>query len=193
MEWGTGYEDKILCLFFILFIDSWFFSFRKTITADHRSISLDVLDTAGEEEYSALRDQYMRSGDVFLIVYDVTRRNTFGDIGWFIEQIARVRDLDDTQSVIMVLCGNKIDLSSERQVSKEECMSAAEDCFSPFIETSAKTGENVEEAFRLAACRYFSSSSHNENDNTDGSERKTKCIICWAPQLNIILVVVCWM
>ena len=158
------------------FDPSEYYDDRKTLTIDGKSVLLDILDTAGQEEYSAMRDQYMRTGDAFLVVYDVTKRSTFDDTHGFVEQIVRVRDLDGIPCVKMVLCGNKIDLVTERQVSTEEGKSLAEDYGCPFIETSAKTAENVEEAFRMTACRYFF--SPNKNDNADGSDHKTKCIIC---------------
>lgn len=77
---------------------------------------LDVLDTAGQEEYSAMREQYMRTGEGFLLVYSITSRESFDEIRTFQQQILRVKDKD---SFPMVVVGNKLDLANERKVSYE--------------------------------------------------------------------------
>lgn len=77
----------------------------------------DILDTAGQEEYSAMRDQYMRTGQGFVMVYSITSRSSFDEINAFREQILRVKDKD---TVPMVLAGNKCDLATERQVTTNE-------------------------------------------------------------------------
>uniref|UniRef100_A0A1I8IF81 Small monomeric GTPase n=1 Tax=Macrostomum lignano TaxID=282301 RepID=A0A1I8IF81_9PLAT len=78
---------------------------------------LDVLDTAGQEEFSAMREQYMRKGDGFLLVYSVTDRKSFDDIRHFHTQILRVKDRDNYP---MVLVANKVDLVHLRRVNEEE-------------------------------------------------------------------------
>lgn len=77
---------------------------------------LDVLDTAGQEEYSAMREQYMRTGEGFLLVYSITSRTSFEEIATFQQQILRVKDKD--YFPVMVV-GNKCDLDTERAVSKQ--------------------------------------------------------------------------
>lgn len=74
---------------------------------------LDVLDTAGQEEYSAMREQYMRTGEGFLLVYSITSRESFEEITTFQQQILRVKDKDYFP---MVVVGNKCDLEHERKV-----------------------------------------------------------------------------
>jgi len=119
-------------------------SYRKQVTIDGETSLLDILDTAGQEEYSAMRDQYMRTGQGFLLVYAITSRGSFDEINAFREQILRVKDMDH---VPMVLCGNKCDLASERQVQTQEGQDTAKNFSCPFLETSAKTRTNVDEAF----------------------------------------------
>ena len=77
---------------------------------------LDVLDTAGQEEYSAMREQYMRTGEGFLLVYSITSRQSFEEIMTFQQQILRVKDKDYFPIIVV---GNKCDLEGERQVSTE--------------------------------------------------------------------------
>eukprot|EP01106_Pelomyxa_sp_JSP_P009803 TRINITY_DN2661_c0_g2_i2.p1 TRINITY_DN2661_c0_g2~~TRINITY_DN2661_c0_g2_i2.p1 ORF type:complete len:186 (+),score=56.01 TRINITY_DN2661_c0_g2_i2:153-710(+) len=120
-------------------------SYRKQVTIDSEpTCLLDILDTAGQEEYSAMRDQYMRTGQGFLCIYSVTSRTSFEEIATFREQILRVKDAD---KVPMVLCGNKCDLESDRQVPTTEGSELAKSYTCPFMETSARTRINVEESF----------------------------------------------
>jgi GTPase KRas protein len=119
-------------------------SYRKQVVIDDETCLLDILDTAGQEEYSAMRDQYMRTGEGFLCVYSITSRGSFDEISSFREQILRVKDKDQ---VPMIIVGNKCDLESERQVTQSEGRDLAKSFNSPFMETSAKTRVNVEEAF----------------------------------------------
>jgi GTPase KRas protein len=77
---------------------------------------LDVLDTAGQEEYSAMREQYMRTGEGFLLVYSITSKQSFDEITTFQQQILRVKDKDYFP---MVVVGNKCDLEGEREVSRQ--------------------------------------------------------------------------
>jgi len=119
-------------------------SYRKQVTIDEETSLLDILDTAGQEEYSAMRDQYMRTGEGFLCVYAITSRSSFDEISAFREQILRVKDEDH---VPMVLVGNKCDLEEERQVPTSEGSDLAKSFNCPFIESSAKQRINVEEAF----------------------------------------------
>lgn len=74
-----------------------------------------VLDTAGQEEFSAMREQYMRSGEGFLLVFSLTDYNSFAEISKFQKQILRVKDRDEFP---MLLVGNKCDLQQQRRVSK---------------------------------------------------------------------------
>ncbi|KAJ3224124.1 Ras GTPase ras2 [Chytriomyces hyalinus] len=120
-------------------------SYNKQVVIDDQPCNLEVLDTAGQEEYTALRDQWIRDGEAFLLVYSITSRATFYRIEQFREQILRVKDTDDT--IPMMLVGNKCDRIAEREVSKEEGAYLASKLQCDFIETSAKTRVNVEKAF----------------------------------------------
>lgn len=91
-----------------------------------------------------MRDQYMRTGQCFLVVYSVTSRSSFEEVTAIVEQIHRVKDSDD---VPVMVVGNKVDLHSSRQVTTEEGGSLANKLGAGFVETSAKTRVNVEEAF----------------------------------------------
>eukprot|EP01099_Mayorella_cantabrigiensis_P000033 TRINITY_DN1018_c0_g1_i1.p1 TRINITY_DN1018_c0_g1~~TRINITY_DN1018_c0_g1_i1.p1 ORF type:complete len:186 (-),score=35.09 TRINITY_DN1018_c0_g1_i1:265-822(-) len=119
-------------------------SYRKQVTIDTRTCVLDILDTAGHEEYSAIRDGYMRAAQGFLCVYSVISRPSFEEIASFRDQILRIKDVTVFP---MVLVGNKCDLESSRKVSKIEGQELAKSFECPFFEASAKTRTNVEESF----------------------------------------------
>ena len=78
-------------------------SYRKQVTIDDETCLLDILDTAGQEEYSAMRDQYMRTGQGFICVYAVTSRSAFDEITSFREQILRVTGI--REAVLLRPCG----------------------------------------------------------------------------------------
>lgn len=103
-----------------------------------------VLDTAGQEEFCAMREQYMRSGEGFLLVFSLTDRNSFADIRNYQKQILRVKDRDEFP---MLLVGNKSDLTQYRQVSRDEAQQFSNSVGVPYIECSAKLGINVVESF----------------------------------------------
>jgi len=119
-------------------------SYRKQCVIDDEVALLDVLDTAGQEEYGAMREQYMRTGEGFLLVYSITSRNSFEEISTFHQQILRVKDKD---SFPVILIANKCDLEFERQVGMNEGRDLAKHLGCRFIETSAKQRINVDEAF----------------------------------------------
>lgn len=91
-------------------------SYRKQCVIDDEVALLDVLDTAGQEEYSAMREQYMRTGEGFLLVYSIASRQSFEEIQQFQQQILRVKDKDYFPIIIV---GNKCDLEGEREVTKQ--------------------------------------------------------------------------
>lgn len=123
-------------------------SYRKQVVIDNEVQVLDILDTAGQEEYSAMREQYMRTGQGFLLVYSITSETSFEELMTYYQQIQRVKDND---YVPIMIVGNKSDLEDERQVSYEDGMNLAKQLNSPFMETSAKQAINVEDAFYTLA------------------------------------------
>jgi Ras-related protein Rap-1A len=119
-------------------------SYRKQIETDNNQCMLEILDTAGTEQFTAMRDLYMKNGQGFLLVYSITAQSTFNDLADLREQILRVKDTDD---VPMVLVGNKCDLEDERVVGKDQGQALARQWGCTFMETSAKSKINVHEIF----------------------------------------------
>ena len=119
-------------------------SYRKSVIIDEQTALLDILDTAGQEEFSSMQDQWMREGKGFLLVYNITSRSTFDEVSLLYDKILRSKDKD---KVPMVLVGNKCDLEKDRQVPKQagETLAAKWGC--PFYEASAKERINNEQCF----------------------------------------------
>eukprot|EP00456_Euglypha_rotunda_P017117 TRINITY_DN1580_c0_g1_i15.p1 TRINITY_DN1580_c0_g1~~TRINITY_DN1580_c0_g1_i15.p1 ORF type:complete len:179 (-),score=36.95 TRINITY_DN1580_c0_g1_i15:10-546(-) len=116
-------------------------NYRKQVMVDDESAMLDILDTAGQEEFSAMRDQWMRDGHGFLLVYNITSRKTFEDITIFYNHLLRTKDVE---KVPVVLVGNKADLKTERVIQYNEGADLAKKWNCPFLETSAKIKLNSE-------------------------------------------------
>ncbi|KAG9342628.1 hypothetical protein JZ751_016065 [Albula glossodonta] len=118
---------------------------RRQVEVDGQQCMLEILDTAGTEQFTAMRDLYMKNGQGFALVYSITAQSTFNDLQDLREQILRVKDTDD---VPMILVGNKCDLEDERVVGKEQGQNLARQWNScAFLESSAKSKINVNEIF----------------------------------------------
>lgn len=118
-------------------------AYRKQLIVDNRMCFVEVIDTAGQEEYATLRDQWVREGQGFILVYSIASRSTFDRLDIFRQSMRRVKRGDP----IFMLVGNKCDKTYEREVSKEEGAALARQFGCEFIETSAKTAQNVERLF----------------------------------------------
>ncbi|KAM3842367.1 ras-related protein Rap-1b isoform 1-T1 [Diretmus argenteus] len=104
-----------------------------------------IEDSYRKEQFTAMRDLYMKNGQGFALVYSITAQSTFNDLQDLREQILRVKDTED---VPMILVGNKCDLEAERVVGKESGVGLARQWNScAFLETSAKSKINVNEIF----------------------------------------------
>ncbi|KAL7096780.1 hypothetical protein ACP275_10G101000 [Erythranthe tilingii] len=117
----------------------------KFLTAGGKKLKLTIWDTAGQERFRTLTSSYYRGAHGIILVYDVTRRDTFTNLS---DVWAKELDLYSThEDCIKMLVGNKVDRENERVVSREEGMSLAKELGCLFLECSAKTRENVEKCF----------------------------------------------
>lgn len=151
-------------------------SYRKQVVIDNETCLLDILDTAGQEEYSAMRDQYMRTGEGFLLVFAVNNSKSFEDISMYREQIKRVKDSDD---VPMVLVGNKCDLTVQT-IDMNAATGLAKGYGIPFVPTSAKTRIGVDDAFytlvrEIRKERERRGKNKRKDKKGPGGSRKGKC------------------
>ncbi|KAJ3020043.1 hypothetical protein HKX48_001401 [Thoreauomyces humboldtii] len=138
---------------------------------------IDILDTAGQEEYAAIRDNYYRSGEGFLCVFSIAEHESFAHTQEFRDQICRV--LDD-EGVPFVLVGNKADLSGLRKVQQREGEEKAREWGCSYIETSAKTRQNVEEAYQMLMGKIRDRKEAKGGGKTAGgkaAKKKGACLI----------------
>mmetsp|Transcript_3479 Transcript_3479/g.12265 ORF Transcript_3479/g.12265 Transcript_3479/m.12265 type:complete len:196 (+) Transcript_3479:231-818(+) len=150
-------------------------SYRKQVTVDEDEYILDIFDTAGQEDFSAVRDQYMRSGDGFLCVYSITIEPSFDKVADFYDHVRRVKDLD---VVPFVVIGNKADLEKSRQVPKQVGEELASSIGAKFLETSAKTGQNVHECFHTIVREIKSWREEYETADQPTKVKTSKKSIC---------------
>jgi len=156
-------------------------SYQKQCVIDGTVAKLDILDTAGQETFSAMREQYMRSGEGFLLVFSLSDRRSFEQAVIFHREILRVKDRDEFP---VMLVGNKADLDSQRAVSGEEAHSLARQLKAPYIECSAKMRMNVDQAFHelVRLVRRFQvlerpdsvNSNHAIDGQSEGGKKRSK-------------------
>eukprot|EP01127_Copromyxa_protea_P009459 TRINITY_DN223_c0_g2_i1.p1 TRINITY_DN223_c0_g2~~TRINITY_DN223_c0_g2_i1.p1 ORF type:complete len:198 (+),score=51.52 TRINITY_DN223_c0_g2_i1:25-618(+) len=119
-------------------------SYRKLVEVDGAQYMLEILDTAGTEQFTAMRDLYMKNGQGFVLAYSIIAQSTFNDIPDLREQILRVKDVDHVPTVLV---GNKCDLSDQRVITTEQGEALAGKFSCKFLEASAKTKVNVDQIF----------------------------------------------
>lgn len=136
----------------------------KMLTVGGKKLKLTIWDTAGQERFRTLTSSYYRGAQGIILVYDVTRRETFINLS---DVWAKEVDLYSTnQNCIKMLVGNKVDRESERVVSREEGITLAKEHGCLFLECSAKTRENVDQCFEELALKIMEVPSLLEEGST---------------------------
>lgn len=120
----------------------------RTLFLDAKEVKVDIWDTAGQESYLSITRSYYRGADGCLLVYDSTKRASFDALPMWLNE---ARQNANNPNLIVLLIGNKNDLIEEREVSKEEGQSFAEEHGLIFFEVNAKSHNDVEEIFVRAA------------------------------------------
>lgn len=122
-------------------------SYRKPFQVGNEHIMLEIIDTAGTEQFSAMRDLYMKNGHGFLLVFSLAAKSSFVELEKLRNEILQVKNKPD---VPMILAANKCDLpKSEWEVAEAEVEKSTKEWKIPYLMTSAKTKHNVEQLFSL--------------------------------------------
>ena len=119
----------------------------KTIEVKNKNVKIQIWDTAGQEAFQAITRTYYKGAIGALLVYDITRKDSFEHITKWLNEVKS----NGSKDIFCILIGNKKDLEDQRQVKFEEGKKLAEENNLLFLETSAKTAENVQEAFTISA------------------------------------------
>ena len=151
-------------------------SYRKQVVLDGEDTQIDILDTAGQEDYAAIRDNYFRSGEGFLCVFSIVESESFQNTQDFREQILRVKQ---DERVPFLLVGNKCDLEDKRQVSSADAQERAQQWNVPYVETSAKTKHNVDKVFYdlMREIRNRKIAAGGNGAAPKKKKKKGKCVI----------------
>ncbi|KAB2094210.1 hypothetical protein ERO13_A02G129000v2 [Gossypium hirsutum] len=123
----------------------------RTLLIEHKSVKAQIWDTAGQERYRAVTSAYYRGAAGAMLVYDVTKRQTFNHIARWLEELRGHAD----KNIVIMLVGNKSDLEKQREVSTEDATEFAQKEGLFFLETSALAAKNVETAFLTVLTEIF--------------------------------------
>jgi len=148
----------------------------QSMEIDGKEIKAQIWDTAGQERFRAVTSAYYRGAVGALIVYDISRKATFENVGRWLDELRVHSDA----SVVVMLVGNKCDLENIREVTKEEATAFAQKENLSFIETSAMNATNVVDAFqtvvkeiyRLVSKKSLTSSVSMKSNTVLGSSQR---------------------
>ena len=156
-------------------------SYRTTINVNNQDIILNILDTAGQEEFYALRDQYMRSGDGYIIVFSITSVTSFLEVNAIKEQLNMILDVDNNTLIPIILVGNKCDLEEYRQVQSSDAQRLADEWRVKYFETSAKNKTNInrifEELVYLIEANNQTNIQNTSNQNEHSHYNHNCCVL----------------
>lgn len=140
--------------------------FSQPITHNGVEYTTEIVDTAGQDEFSIMSQKHFIGVHGYMLVYSIASRASFDMIPIIRDKILHALGADEAP---MVLVGNKTDLDSTRQVSFEEGSQLAASFNCPFVETSAKNDANVQKAFEALM---------GEIEQTSNTQKESKCIVC---------------
>jgi small GTP-binding protein len=126
---------------------------KKEVKINDKMIYLVLWDIAGQVKYKLMRRQFYDGAKAILLLFDVTRPITFKSIPDWYKDIKV--NLKHKGELIVLLCGNKVDLEEEREIKTEEAKKLADELNMVYLETSALTGENIDEAFHFLATKVL--------------------------------------
>lgn len=143
----------------------------KTITLDETTtVKVQIWDTAGQERFRSLAPMYYHNADAAILVYAINDEKTFSDLEGWVEELQR----NMNPMPLLWVVGNKSDLEAERQVTCRQADEYAQKIGGEFLETSAKSGQNVSELFETIAGRARKHSEERNNLSVGASNRQNK-------------------
>jgi len=150
-----------------------FLTKKVSVDSDHE-VKFEIWDTAGQERYRSLAPMYYRGAAAALVMYDITDNQSFNGAKTWIDELHR----QGASDIVIGLAGNKIDRETERKVPQDMAMQYASETGCIFMETSAKTGENINQIF-TAIAKKLPKSVKQEQENitilTEPKQAKPPC------------------
>ena len=151
---------------------------KKIELEDGKEINLRLFDTAGQERYKSISANFIKKANGILLIYDITNKASFNSISKWMESIEEI----SPANTIVIIVGNKIDLETERQVTREEGVRKAKEYDIPFYETSCKSGININQVFTRITKEILNKNENNNNGkgeilthNTKKNKKSTCC------------------
>jgi small GTP-binding protein len=147
----------------------------KNVFFEDKTIRLIMWDTAGQERFKSLIPSYLKNANCVILTYDITEKSSFNSLG---KWLSDVKD-NVSEGTFIILCGNKIDLNNKRVISKEEGEKFAKDNNIAFAETSASTGQGINEMFNTILSNFCDvplENKESKGDDLDDMESKSKSI-----------------
>ena len=141
--------------------------FKTTLSINGQEITIDILDTAGEEDYQNMFDMWIKHGDAFFLVFAINDEESFSILEKKREKIIKMKG----KNIPIVLIGNKIDLNNERTIQFKDAKNLAKKWGVDYIETSAKNNYNCKEALELIVKKYY-------NNNENEKKKSCRCFCC---------------
>ena len=139
-----------------------------------KDIKLQIWDTAGQDRFRAITKNYYKGSHGIILIYDVTNLQTFENVKNWVNQIRE----EASTKVVIYIAANKIDMETERKVTKQEGESLAQELGFPFMETSAKSGININETFEDLVERIdkeYGNTPQKPNKNKLYKAKSRKC------------------
>ena len=136
----------------------------KIISINNQQIKMQIWDTAGQEKYKSVSSIYYKGAKGALLVYDISRKETFNNLNRWVNEIKNNSD----ENINILLIGNKCDLEEGRQISQEEAFEKAKEINAGFLEVSALQAVNIEKAFKYLIQQIYSKNNNriDEKKNT---------------------------
>ena len=135
--------------------------YTKQEMINNLNVLVKLWDTAGQERFKALTPNYFRNAEGVVLAYDVTNSESFENLKFWINSIKS--NLGEKNIFIpIIIIGNKIDMEDMRDITKEDASKFAKENNYKYFETSAKTGEGVDEAIRDLVNQVLANSDKNE-------------------------------
>ena len=149
-------------------------SFTKDEIIDDKTIRIKIWDTAGQERYKSLTKGFFRNAEGVMLVYDVTNSETYENLKFWLQSIKN-NTSPDMGEIPIILIGNKIDCE-DREVKLEEAENFWKEQGYPYFETSAKTGENIDNTIKYLVKKVINIKEGKKDDENENIKIEKKDI-----------------